>query len=136
MLRSSSTTRTVFTRPRIAAGVSAPRRPCHRRVRRRGGRGHPGRLRSASMQLPRPTTPDALRPTAEAALAAWAARVDADREQVERAREVDDPADFYAPVAARFRPGQVKHPARHAGHLDPRRQEDVLALLRSLARPD
>ena len=45
----------------------------------------------------------------------------ADREQVERLREVDDPADFYAPVAERFR-------------LDPRRTDDAtLEVLRSLA---
>ena len=53
--------------------------------------------------LPRPAEPDALRPTADAALAAWAARVEADHEQVERCREVADPTDFYAPVATRFR---------------------------------
>jgi SAM-dependent methyltransferase len=75
------------------------------------------------MALPVPATPDALRPTAEAAFAAWAARVDADREQVERCREVADPADFYAPIAARF-------------HAHPRREEDVLEHLRALARPD
>jgi SAM-dependent methyltransferase len=88
------------------------------------------------MTLPRPAASDALRPTAEAALAAWTARVDADHKQVERCREVADPSDFYAPVATRFRPEQVKHPPQHAGHLDPRRREDVLAILRGLARPD
>jgi SAM-dependent methyltransferase len=72
--------------------------------------------------LPVPPTPDALRPAVAAALAAWAARVEADREQVERCREVADPADFYAPVARRF---------RH----DPRRHEDVLEHLRAFARP-
>lgn len=36
-------------------------------------------------------------------LADWAARVAADHEQVERCREVEDAADFYAPVAERFR---------------------------------
>lgn len=46
-------------------------------------------------------------------LAAWAARVAADRAQVERCREVEDPADFYAPVAHRFR-------------LDPRRTDDAV----------
>jgi hypothetical protein len=48
-------------------------------------------------------TSDALRPSVPEALEAWAARVRADREQVERSREVADPADFYAPVAQRFR---------------------------------
>jgi SAM-dependent methyltransferase len=65
---------------------------------------------------------DSLRPSPERLLADWAARVRAEREQVERAREVDDPADFYAPVADRFR-------------LDPRRKDDeVLELLLTHAR--
>jgi SAM-dependent methyltransferase len=54
---------------------------------------------------------DSLRPSPATALADWQARVEADREQVERCREVDDPADFYAPVADRFR-------------VDPRRTDD------------
>jgi SAM-dependent methyltransferase len=55
-------------------------------------------------------------------LAAWLGRVAADREQVERCREVADPADFYAPVVNRFR-------------VDPRRtDDDVLAVLLSLAQ--
>ncbi|HEY6012648.1 MAG TPA: NTP transferase domain-containing protein [Candidatus Limnocylindrales bacterium] len=40
---------------------------------------------------------------ASAAAAAWAARVRANREQVERVREVPDGADFYAPVRSLFR---------------------------------
>jgi SAM-dependent methyltransferase len=60
------------------------------------------------MVRPCSVRPDALRPTSEAALAAWTARVRADREQVERCREVTDPADFYAPVAQRF----AQDPAR------------------------
>ena len=76
------------------------------------------------MPLPRPDRPDALRPTAEVALAAWAERVCADREQVERLRELADPSDFYAPVADRFR-------------ADPRRSDDqVLAVLGAMARPN
>lgn len=56
-------------------------------------------------------------------LADWRASVVADREQVERAREVDDPADFYAPVTSRFR-------------MDPRRTDDPsLNVLLALARP-
>ncbi|HEY7023439.1 MAG TPA: hypothetical protein VH371_00610, partial [Candidatus Limnocylindrales bacterium] len=57
-------------------------------------------------------------------MAAWRARVTADKEQVERSREEPDPADFYAPVRDRFR-------------MDPRREDDetVNALLR-LSRPD
>jgi SAM-dependent methyltransferase len=65
------------------------------------------------MSLARPARPDALRPTADAALGAWAERVRAEREQVHRCREVEDPADFYAPVAEHFR-------------LDPRRTGDQL----------
>ncbi|GMU39669.1 MAG: hypothetical protein AMXMBFR23_05350 [Chloroflexota bacterium] len=47
-----------------------------------------------------------LRPTEAEALAAWAALVAADREQVERLRE-DRPAssDYYAPIAGSFRAG-------------------------------
>lgn len=59
------------------------------------------------------TAPDALRPTAAAALAAWAARVRANREQVDRLREVPDAADFYAPTSDRFR-------------ADPRRRNEVV----------
>jgi SAM-dependent methyltransferase len=76
------------------------------------------------VSLPGPAEPDALRPALAEALAAWAARVRADREQVERCREVEDPSDFYAPVADRFR-------------FEPRRDGDaVLDALLSLARPD
>jgi SAM-dependent methyltransferase len=67
--------------------------------------------------------PDALRPTAVEALAAWAERVSANREQAERMREGSPPRDFYAPVASAFR-------------ADPRRpDEPALDLLRSLAKP-
>src|SRR6267378_2718964 len=65
---------------------------------------------------------DALRPTAAAALDAWASRVRANREQVEQFRE-NTPADFYAPIAGMFR-------------ADPRRtDEPTLDLLRSLVQP-
>lgn len=67
---------------------------------------------------------DSLRPSDEDAMAAWRARVVADREQVESAREVADPADFYAPVTSRFR-------------MDPRRTDDPsLNALLSLASGD
>jgi SAM-dependent methyltransferase len=66
---------------------------------------------------------DPLRPSVSDALAAWRARVVADKEQVDRAREVQDPADFYAPVTSRFR-------------MDPRRTDDPsLNALLSLVRP-
>jgi len=45
---------------------------------------------------------DPLAPELDAVLASWAARVRANREQVDRVREVDD-GDFYAPVASNFR---------------------------------
>src|SRR3990172_3366958 len=55
---------------------------------------------------------------------AWRERVRADKEQVEGAREVEDPADFYAPVKDRFR-------------MDPRRTDDAtLDALLGHARPD
>jgi SAM-dependent methyltransferase len=67
---------------------------------------------------------DSLRPAVDDVLAAWRARVAADKEQVERAREVEDPADFYAPVTSRFR-------------MDPRRRDDpTLDALLALARPN
>jgi hypothetical protein len=51
----------------------------------------------------RPPIPDALRPAEADVLAAWAARVTAERAQTDRCREVADPADFYSPTAHRFR---------------------------------
>ena len=66
---------------------------------------------------------DPLSPSVDELLAAWRARVDADHAQVERCREVEDPADFYAPVTGRFR-------------VDPRRTDDPsLNALLSLAQP-
>lgn len=68
--------------------------------------------------------PDPLHPDPEAATAAWAEMVRAEHEQVERLREVDDPADFYAPMAQLFAQ-------------DPRRTDDpALELLRAMADPD
>jgi molybdenum cofactor cytidylyltransferase len=59
---------------------------------------------------------------ARAAEAAWAARVRANRDQVERIREVPDGADFYAPVRSLFR-------------ADPTRTDDpILAELLRLVR--
>ena len=60
---------------------------------------------------------------AHAIEASWAARVRANREQVERLREVPDGADFYAPVSSLFR-------------ADPTRRDDpvldaLIALVRS-----
>ncbi|TMC66457.1 MAG: class I SAM-dependent methyltransferase [Chloroflexi bacterium] len=57
------------------------------------------------------------------AVAAWGDRVRANREQVDRLREVPDGADFYARVTSMFR-------------ADPRRKDEpVLDLLLALARP-
>jgi SAM-dependent methyltransferase len=62
--------------------------------------------------------------SASVAAEAWAARVRAGREQIERLREVEEPADFYGPMAQRFA-------------LDPHRSDDeALDVLRSLARTD
>jgi SAM-dependent methyltransferase len=67
--------------------------------------------------------PDALRPSNEDAQRAWAARVRANREQVDQFREAL-PEDFYAPIAGLFRG-------------DPHREEDpTLAALRALLKPD
>lgn len=69
-------------------------------------------------------TDDPLRPTWREATEAWAVRVRAARAQIERLREVDDPADFYLPMARRF--GQ-----------DPHRTDDpALGELLALARAD
>jgi hypothetical protein len=66
---------------------------------------------------------DALRPSVDDALRAWAARVHANREQVDRFREATE-ADFYAPIASFFRS-------------DPhRRDEPTLEALRSLVLPN
>lgn len=51
--------------------------------------------------------PSALRPSEAQALTEWAALIDADAAQVARVREPERPADHYAPVAARFRPGHL-----------------------------
>jgi SAM-dependent methyltransferase len=65
---------------------------------------------------------DALRPTAQQALSAWAARVRANREQVDAYREAN-PSDFYAPIAGMFR-------------ADPRRRDEpALEILRGLLQP-
>jgi len=67
---------------------------------------------------------DALHPSAAQALIAWAHRVRAEREQTDRAREVADPADFYAPTSQFFR-------------FDPEaRLDPVGRVLGELARPD
>ena len=66
---------------------------------------------------------DPLRPTVDSVLTSWSDRVRANREQVDRYREVPDGTDFYAPMAARFRD-------------DPRRTGDAgLDFLRSLVQP-
>jgi hypothetical protein len=68
--------------------------------------------------------PDALSPVAADLLEAWAARVRADKQQVDLCREVADPADFYAPVKDRFR-------------MDPRRTDDAtLNVLKALVAVD
>jgi SAM-dependent methyltransferase len=71
----------------------------------------------------RPAIRDALRPSAADAAAAWARRVSDERAQTDRAREVADPADFYAPTSHRFR-------------FDPQSSPDAVGLvLEQLARP-
>ena len=82
---------------------------------------HPDLVRevSASGSNPDVDTPSDL---AHAAEASWAARVRANREQVERIREVPDGQDFYAPVRSLF-------------HADPTRTDDpILDVLLELVR--
>jgi SAM-dependent methyltransferase len=68
------------------------------------------------------TVPDALRPTSDEASRAGAARVQANREQVDQFREASA-ADFYAPIAGMFR-------------ADPRRRDEpTLEALRELVQP-
>jgi 2-polyprenyl-3-methyl-5-hydroxy-6-metoxy-1,4-benzoquinol methylase len=59
---------------------------------------------------------DPLRPTEEEATEAWAARIRADHDQVDRCREVEDPSDFYGPHAKRFAqdPHRTDEPALDA----------------------
>lgn len=66
---------------------------------------------------------DALRPSLAEALEAWARRVRANREQVERMREVVDGPDRYAPVASQFK-------------VDPHRSDEpALEIIKSLVVP-
>lgn len=76
------------------------------------------------LEVPVPgANPDIDRP-ADLLELAWAERVRANRDQVDRFREVADGTDFYGPVSAIFR-------------ADPARSDDpVLAALLRLARPD
>jgi hypothetical protein len=64
-----------------------------------------------------------LRPSADAALAEWAARIRANREQAERVRGAARTGDFYAPIAQAFR----AHPHRTG--------DETLDVLRALAVP-
>ncbi len=82
---------------------------------------HPDAVQALPMKGDNPDV-DTQADLARAAEAAWAARVRANREQVERVREVPDGADFYAPVRSIFR-------------ADPRRTDDpILAELLQLIR--
>ena len=87
-----------------------------------------GPLVAARPDLVREVPFDRLNPDvdthADLAALAWAERVIANRDQVDRCREVPDAADFYAPLTARFVD-------------DPRRTDDeVLDVLRGLVRHD
>lgn len=55
-----------------------------------------------------PLPPNALRPSAEDALAAWRDLILANREQIERLREDERRADFYARRAPLFQPGALE----------------------------
>src|SRR5207302_654364 len=92
-----------------------------RKLLRRPLRARPGR-RTGTGCRKMTLVADALGPSASDALSAGAARVRANREQVDRVREAA-PADFYAPVAGMFR----ANPRR--------RDEPALEVLRTLVRP-
>jgi CTP:molybdopterin cytidylyltransferase MocA/SAM-dependent methyltransferase len=82
---------------------------------------HPEAVQAVPMRGDNPDV-DTQADLARAAEAAWAARVRANREQVERVREVPDGDDFYAPVRSLFR-------------ADPRRTDDpILVELLRLVR--
>ncbi|MDA0364565.1 MAG: methyltransferase domain-containing protein [Chloroflexi bacterium] len=53
---------------------------------------------------------NALRPTADEALAAWRDLILANREQIERLREDERRSDFYARRAPQFQPGAIESP--------------------------
>ena len=55
-----------------------------------------------------PSDAEVLRPSPERAFAAWSALVEANREQIERVREVAPPDDFWAGRARQFRPGGLE----------------------------
>src|SRR3990170_6580671 len=115
--------------------MSVPIAPSRARIRSRSSCGSSSMRRwrasfnSMPSMVPRSlggscTLGEMLIPSLADLLAAWRARVVADKAQVEGAREVEDPADFYAPVKDRFR-------------MDPRRTDDAtLEVLLALARPD
>ena len=62
----------------------------------------------------------ALRPTEDEVLEAWRALIIAEGEQVARVRDSEPDADFYAPVAGRFRPGVRESVERLHGILERR----------------
>jgi CTP:molybdopterin cytidylyltransferase MocA len=79
-------------------------------------RGHPELVREVRVEGANPDVDTA----ADLAALSWGERVRANREQVDRVRELPDEADFYAPLVDRFRD-------------DPRRTDDpALDVLRSL----
>ena len=83
---------------------------------------HPGLVHEVPMNGHNPDV-DTRADLVELAEAAWAERVRANREQVDRLREVPDGKDFYAPVTGLFR-------------ADPRRTDEaLLEVLRGLVVP-
>ena len=77
--------------------------------------GHPELVREVDVEGSNPDV-DTPADLATALEAGWAARVRANREQVERIREVPDGQDFYAPVRSLFRadPGRTDDPLLRA----------------------
>jgi SAM-dependent methyltransferase len=64
-----------------------------------------------------------LRPSAHAALDAWRALIEANREQIERLREDTRASDFYAARAPQFRPGRMPSPEQEQLEAIARRED-------------
>ena len=99
---SSRTTPTAAAPTRAAARRTASAWSTRRAATAVSGRSSPRIRTSSSRSRSAARTPTSIRRLDLAELA-WAERVRANREQVDRVREVPDGADFYAPVSGLFR---------------------------------
>ena len=148
LLRRPVTAGPAGRRPGLRGGAGPEPRPAapgRVRSRRRDRRATAGsarsspRTRNSSPRSPRRGTiptwiPSTISPPSSRS--AWATRVRANREQVERIREVPDGTDFYAPVTSLFRADPTRH--RRSGPRRPARPRPVrrhVAGRRSRGRP-